>query len=76
MPYHETITIFWMRTVADFLASKNRAPLLDKANEVAEKFDKDYPLRFYSREHLFSRAARTRFVEADIRPVSTADMRT
>ena len=23
MPYHETLTIFWMRTVSDFHASKN-----------------------------------------------------
>ena len=29
MPYHETITLFWMRTVADFNASKNGASLLE-----------------------------------------------
>lgn len=66
MPYHETITVFWMRTVADFNASKNGTSLLDKANEVAYKWDKDHPLRFYSRELLFSDEARARFVEADL----------
>lgn len=66
MPYHETLTIFWMRTIADFNASKNGASLLEKTNEVVEKFDKDYPLRFYSREYLFSDVARAEFVEGDL----------
>ena len=66
MPYHETITLFWMRTVAEFNASKNGASLLEKANEVAYKWDKDYPLNFYSRELLFSDEARARFVEPDL----------
>lgn len=66
MPYHETLTVFWMRTVADFNASKNGASLLDKTNELVEKYDKDYPLRFYSREYLFSDKARAVFVEGDI----------
>jgi hypothetical protein len=66
MPYHETITLFWMHTVADYNASKNGAALLEKANEVAYKWDKDYPLNFYSRELLFSDEARSRFVEPDL----------
>lgn len=66
MPYHETMTIFWMRTVAEFNGSANGASLLDKSNEVVERFDKDYPLRFYSRELLFSDEARARFVEGDL----------
>ncbi len=66
MPYHETITLFWMRTVADYNESKNGSSLLEKANEVAYRWDKDYPLNFYSRELLFSEEARARFVEADL----------
>jgi len=66
MPYHETITLFWMRTVTEYNASKNGASLLDKANEVAYKWDKDYPLNFYSRELLFSDEARAGFVPADL----------
>lgn len=68
MPYHETLTIFWMRTVADFNASKNGASLLDKANELVAEYDKDYPMRFYSREFLFSEEARAKFVEGDLQP--------
>ena len=66
MPYHETITVFWMRTVAAFNESKNGTSLLEKANEVAYKWDKDYPLKFYSRELLFSDEARARFVIPDL----------
>ena len=71
MPYHETLTIFWMRTVADFNASKNGSSLLDKANELVASYDKDYPLRFYSREYLFSDEARANFVESDLKQKAT-----
>lgn len=64
MPYHETLTVFWMKTVADYSRSKNGASLVDKANELVETYDKDYPLVFYSRELLFSDEARATFVEA------------
>lgn len=66
MPYNETITVFWMKTVADFNASKNGMSLLDKTNEIVEKYDKDYPLRFYTRELLFSAKARENFIEGDL----------
>lgn len=66
MPYHETLTIFWMRAVYDFAATRNGASLLETANELVRRFDKDYPLRFYSRELLFSNDARANFVEADL----------
>jgi hypothetical protein len=66
MPYHETLTVFWMRTVADFNGSKNGTSLLNKTNELVEKYDKDYPMRFYSREYLFSDEARARFVDGDV----------
>jgi hypothetical protein len=65
MPYHETITLFWMRLVAEYNASKNGTSLLDKANEVAYRWEKDHPLKFYSRELLFSDKARAQFVEPD-----------
>lgn len=66
MPYHETMTVFWMRTIAEFNASTNGDSLLDKTNEMIETYDKDYPLRFYTRELLFSDEARARFLDGDI----------
>jgi len=52
--------------VADFNASKNGDSLLDKANGLVASYDKDYPMKFYSREYLFSDEARARFVEGDL----------
>jgi hypothetical protein len=68
MPYHETLTMFWMKTVDEFRNTKNGYSMLDICNELTGKFDKEYPLRFYSRDLLFSDEARARFVEADIAP--------
>ena len=64
--YHETLTVFWMKTVDEFRKSKVNCLILETANELVEKFDKDYPLRFYSREFLFSDKARAHFIEADL----------
>jgi hypothetical protein len=66
MPYHETITVFWMRLVANYLSATNGRSLLEKANELAGLYDKDYPLRFYSRDLLFSDRARAEYVEPDL----------
>lgn len=66
MPYHETLTVFWMRTVDDFRTSKNGASMPGICNELTETFDKNYPLRFYSREILFSDEARRKFIDADL----------
>lgn len=66
MPYHGTLTIFWMRTIADFNGAKNGQPLLDKVNELASLYDKNYPFNFHSREFLFSEEAKTRFVEGNL----------
>ena len=67
MPYHETLTVFWMRTLNEFNASKNGASLVEKTNEVISMYDKDYPLRFYSRDYLFSDEARARYVAPDLK---------
>jgi len=71
MPYHETMTVFWMRTVATFNASKNGATIVSKVTEMTALFDKDYPLRFYSRELLFSEKARATFVDGDLQLFDT-----
>ena len=66
MPYHETITRFWMDTLDQFRRSKPIKTLNAKANEMLEVFDKDYPLRFYSRAKLFSDEARVGYVPPDL----------
>ena len=66
MPYHETLTVFWLKTVDDFAKSRKGEPLFVIRNGLIERFDKDYPLKFYSRERLFSDEARANFVEGDL----------
>lgn len=68
MPYHETITVFWMRTAYAFSLMHKELTLVEKANGLCELFDKDHPLKFYSRDLLFSDRARAEFVEPDLRP--------
>lgn len=66
MPYHETLTVFWMRTVEEFRKANSGMPLAAKAKVLVEVYDKDYPLKFYSRERLFSDAARSEFIEPEL----------
>ena len=67
MPYHETLTVFWMRTVFDFLESQKEKSFVETANKVLEACsDKDLPLKYYSRDFLFSDEARKNFVKGDL----------
>ncbi len=67
MPYHETLTKFWMKVLFDFAKTQNGYSFVSQANLMLENFgDKDLPLRFYSRELLFSDQARKDFVEPDL----------
>ena len=66
MPYHETLTVFWIETIAKFAENNATLSLLDKANLLTDTHDKDMPFRFYSKEYLFSERARKEFVESDL----------
>ena len=66
MPYHETLTIFWMNAVHDFWTVRRDRPLCEIAADMIATLDKDYPLEFYTREYLFSDDARKRFVAPDL----------
>ena len=67
--YHETITRAFLRAVRLFLAEADaKAPLHELVNELllSPMGRRDWPLRFYSRELLFSVEARRSFVEPDV----------
>jgi len=68
--YHETLTCFWMTLVQDFLAKcPSESSLADLTNELAALVgDSQLPLKFYSRELLFSAAARADYVKPDLKP--------
>lgn len=59
-PYHETLTHFWLKLLDENKNSEKS--LFENCNEIIEKFDKDHPLKFYSRELLFSDEARQHFI--------------
>lgn len=67
MPYHETMTVFWMQTVFTFLETNADESMIETINKLIAKFGKDYPLKFYSQDLLFSDKAREKFVESDLR---------
>ena len=69
--YHETLTLFWLRTVRAFLeAERNEArALVHLANELIASADRGLPLAHYTRERLFSPEARAGWVEPDLKPL-------
>ena len=69
--YHETITLFWLKLVQHFLAHAGaERPLPDVANElIARCGDSKMLFAHYSREIVGTEAARTGWVEPDLRPL-------
>ena len=70
--YHETITQVYIRAVRAFLGRTDRGlKLVDKVNGLllAPEGRRDWPLRFYSCELLFSKKARLGWVEPDLVPL-------
>jgi len=68
--YHETITRVFLHGVRLFLAETGRdAPLHELVNDLLRSpmGQRDWPLRFYSAERLFSVEARRDFVAPDLR---------
>jgi hypothetical protein len=67
--YHETLTIFWLRTVANFIAENSRErTFFILANKLLTEYsDSSLPLKHYRPETLFSTEARQQFVEPDLR---------
>ena len=68
--YHETITRVFLAGVRLFLEEADRKqPLHELVNELllSPTGRRDWPLRFYSQQRLFSVEARRQFVEPDLR---------
>lgn len=66
--YHETLTQLYIKGVRRFLATCEADGLLAKVNALlaSDMAPRDWPLRFYSRELLFSVPARRGWVEPDL----------
>ena len=68
--YHETLTCFFLNGIADHLAAHRGESLPVSLSLLLQSplAEKDWPLASYSRERLFSIAARRRWLEPDLRP--------
>ena len=67
--YHETITRAFLHGVRRFLSeADSKEPLHELVNALlmSPRGRRNWPLRFYSRERLFSVEARRRFVQPDV----------
>ena len=67
--YHETITFVFLHGVRQFLSETSvRDPLYQQVNALllSPFGQRDWPLRFYSRERLLSVDARQRFLAPDL----------
>ena len=66
--YHETLTLFWLRVVRAFLGQdlNEGRSLVSLSNELIATAEKNLPLKFYTRELLFSWEARAEWVEPDL----------
>jgi len=73
--YHDTITHCFIVGVRGWLARAGRGSLTDRVNGLlkAPEGHRDWPLRFYSRERLFSVAARRGLIEPDLQSFPCGD---
>ncbi|BBB13139.1 hypothetical protein [Sphingopyxis sp. FD7] len=69
--YHDSITRAYVAGVRLFLSQTTASGLTARVNALllSDVGRRDWPLRFYSRERLFSVAARRGFVEPDLAPL-------
>lgn len=70
--YHETITQVSIAAIREHLAETDEVALTRLVNSllVADRGRRDWALRFYSRERLFSAEARAIWIAPDIAPIA------
>jgi hypothetical protein len=66
--YHETLTIFWSKIIHHYMSENGNLPLLELCNNFLESewASKDVPLKFYTKERLFSVEARAMWVAPNL----------
>lgn len=66
--YHETLTQFFLRAVLAHRRADGGAPLVDSLHDLlaSPMAQSDWPLRFYTKDRLFSVAARRDWLEPDL----------
>jgi len=67
--FHHTLTVAWVRIIAAARADHPELPFDLLAEACPFLLDKDAPLAYYTRDHLFSEDARQRWVEPNRNPL-------
>lgn len=70
--YHETLTVFWLKVVAEFLITKNQTDIEDAYTLFTKTIlaSSKLPTKFYTKELLFSKTARQSWIEPNLLPIS------
>lgn len=70
--YHDTITRFWVLWILQFVAGVEATESIDAlAASLITAAPSNLPLQYYSRERLYSVAARLSWVEPDLKSLGT-----
>jgi len=64
--FHHTLTVVWVRLIESARRSHPDMPFDALVEECPWLLDKDAPLAYYSREHLYSDEARARWVDPNL----------
>ncbi|MEQ9239018.1 hypothetical protein [Coleofasciculus sp. E2-BRE-01] len=67
--YHETLTLFWVQMVGQYLVAKGKNLSLEAlANGLIQDYTNPHlPLEYYSRDYLMSWQARQHWIEPDLK---------
>jgi hypothetical protein len=65
--FHHTLTVAWVHIIEAARRAEPDAPFDTLAAAFPHLLDKDAPLAYYTREHLYSDTARTSWVEPDVK---------
>ncbi|KJH71709.1 hypothetical protein [Aliterella atlantica] len=70
--YHETITLFWLRVISNYLISEIQVyELVDIANKLLNTYkNSGLVFEYYSRNLLLSFVARSNWIEPNLKPLS------
>ncbi len=68
--YHETLTLFWISLIYQYLQKHRESDFMTLLNGLLETdINPQLPFQYYSRDRLMSWGAKTRWMEPDLQPL-------
>ena len=73
--YHQTLTIFWMVLTKSYLLANPSLRMEEACHNflISENASKNTPLKYYSKDFLFSKEARRTWVNGDLQKISLCE---